>query len=49
MDTLSMSGNNNDISIKLQKAIDIAREEYREGKCIVCRNKQELHALLDSL
>lgn len=39
----------NEITPELQKKIDAARKEYREGKTISCKNHEELQAFLDSL
>jgi antitoxin (DNA-binding transcriptional repressor) of toxin-antitoxin stability system len=37
------------ITPELQKRIDEARKAYRDGKCVSCRTKEELHSFLDSL
>lgn len=37
------------ITSELQKKIDEAREDYRQGRCVVCNTIEELHAHLESL
>lgn len=37
------------ITPALQKRIDEAEKNCREGRCVTCRTKEELHAFLDSL
>lgn len=37
------------ISPELQKRIDEAREEYRNGNYVSCKTKEELHSFLESL
>ena len=46
-----MSIGNEDLMItpELQKRIDEAREEYRTGKVVSLKSKEELHSFLDSL
>ena len=39
----------NEITPALARKIARARKEMREGKTIRCRNKEELHAFLESL
>lgn len=37
------------ISSELQEKIDLARREYKNGECVSCSTKEELHSFLDSL
>lgn len=37
------------ITPELQKRIDEAREEYRNGNYVSCKTKEELHSFLESL
>ena len=39
----------NIITPELQVSIDKARKEFAEGKTVSCKNREELHAFLDSL
>ena len=39
----------NIITPELQLSIDRARKELAEGKTVSCKNREELHAFLDSL
>ncbi|HBG42274.1 hypothetical protein [Limibacterium fermenti] len=37
------------ITPELEKRLEEGRREYREGKAISCKTKEELHRFLDSL
>lgn len=37
------------ITPELRARIEEAEREYREGRCVTCKNREELGALLDSL
>jgi hypothetical protein len=41
--------NDSEISSELEKAIEEARKEFREGRTISCKSIEELHQYLDSL
>ena len=42
-------GNKHEVTPSLQDRISRARENYQKGNYVSCKNKEELHALLNSL
>lgn len=49
LDSIREAKEENIITPELQVSIDKARKEFAEGKTVSCKNREELHAFLDSL